>query len=68
MSLHANPIRQARRERNWTLEDLAAKLGVTSGQMSRIERNGTTNLEHALTLAKELNLPIQTFRAKVAVQ
>lgn len=68
MSVSANPIRQARKERNWTLDDLAARLKISSGQMSRIERNGTTSLEHALTLSEALGLPVQTFRARDAVQ
>lgn len=56
-----NPRRIARKKRNMTLQDLAAEIGVTVGQMSRIERQGTTSLPHALKLAETLRLPVDVF-------
>lgn len=56
-----NPRRIARKKRNMTLQDLAVEIGVTVGQMSRIERQGTTFLPHALKLAETLRLPVDVF-------
>lgn len=43
------------------LRTLAERIGVTEGQLSRIERGGTTSLETALRLATATGLPIEAF-------
>lgn len=61
MDQSQNPRRIARKKRDMTLQDLAGEIGVTVGQMSRIERQGTTYLPHALKLAETLRLPVDAF-------
>lgn len=46
------PLRAFRKSQALTLDQLAPRLGVTAGQLSRIEREGTTSLEMALKLAE----------------
>lgn len=45
------PLRAYRKANEKTLGDIAAAVGVTESQMSRIEREGTTVLKVALKLA-----------------
>lgn len=45
------------------LRTLAEQIGVTEGQMSRIEREGTTSLPHAMKLSEITGLPVETFAA-----
>lgn len=52
----ATPLRKARQKCKMPLHELAAELGVTVGQMSRIERFGTKSLPHALVLAEKFKL------------
>lgn len=60
------PLRKFRKDRNWTLRDLADQVGVTEGQMSRIEREGTTSLDMALKLSNVTGLPPQHFKRELA--
>lgn len=46
------PLRIFRRSRKETLEALAAKLGITAGQLSRIERGKSTSLETAMAIKR----------------
>lgn len=50
------------------LKALAAQVGISEGQLSRIERQGTDSLEMAMKLAEITNLPVETFakRAEAA--
>jgi transcriptional regulator with XRE-family HTH domain len=43
------------------LRELAAKIGVTEGQLSRIEREGTDSLPMAIKLAEITGLPVESF-------
>jgi transcriptional regulator with XRE-family HTH domain len=54
----ATPLRQARQKRKLSLQVIADELGVTVGQMSRIERFGTKSLPHAMHLAEKFRLKI----------
>lgn len=60
----ARPLKTFRKTRGWTLKVLGDAIGVTEGQMSRIEREGTTSLPHALKLAELTKLPVETFAPK----
>lgn len=57
------PLRAFRKSRaeKMTLRDLAEKVGVTEGQLSRIERDGTESLPMALKLAEITGLPVESF-------
>lgn len=52
------PLRRARQKRKLSLQVVADELGVTVGQMSRIERFGTKSLPHAMILAEKFRLKI----------
>lgn len=56
-----SPLRKYRRAISATQEQLAGKIGVTPGQVSRIEREGTTSLPMALKLADVTGLPPAAF-------
>lgn len=58
------PLKAFRKARGLRLKDLGQAIGVTEGQMSRIEREGTVSLPHALKLAEMTGLPIETFAPK----
>lgn len=60
------PLRIARKRRNLSLQDMAAQLGVSIGQMSRIERYGTNDLTHALRLSELLEMHPGAFVRKEA--
>lgn len=54
-------LREFRKSKGWTLDDLAEKVELSAGQLSRIEREGTTSLPTAMKLAKLTELPVETF-------
>ena len=59
-----NNIRSFRQSRNWTLAQLASKIGIQEGPLGRIERGG--NLPSAMViynLAQTLNIPIDALFA-----
>lgn len=56
-----NPRRLARKRKKLTLQQLADEIGVSLGQMSRIERFGTPSLVHAAKLADRLRLNVRQF-------
>jgi len=45
-------LRERRKAMNLTLEALAEKLGITAGQLSRIERGKATSLDTALAIKR----------------
>jgi transcriptional regulator with XRE-family HTH domain len=55
------PLRAYRRNKKMTLREFAVQAGVSEGQLSRIEREGTTSLERALDLARITALPPESF-------
>lgn len=55
------PLRRFRKAKALTLEALSAQAGMTPGQLSRIERHGTTSLPTAIKLAELTGLPVQVF-------
>jgi len=67
MTVPANtPLKAFRRNNGLKLRDLAEQIGVTEGQMSRIERNGTNSLSTALRIANVTGLPVAALEAKRA--
>lgn len=58
------PLRLARKRRGLSLQDMASQLGVSLGQMSRIERYGTTYLPHAVKLGEMLEMHPAAFGKK----
>lgn len=58
------PLRKFRRDRKLTLRDFAKQVGVSEGQLSRIEREGTTSLGRALSLAEKTGLAAEVFLRK----
>lgn len=61
MSDVTNPLKAFRKRKKLPLQFFAEQLGVTVGQMSRIEREGTASLDHALKLQELTRLPVKTF-------
>jgi transcriptional regulator with XRE-family HTH domain len=59
MEKQASPLREYRKRASLTLADLAAKVGVTVGQLSRIERNGQASLSTALAIQSETGVPVE---------
>lgn len=55
--------RRARKLKDLTLRELAAEIGVSVPQMSRIEQGGTSNARHAVALAGRLELPVEAMIA-----
>jgi transcriptional regulator with XRE-family HTH domain len=53
------PLRAARKRKKLSLQALATELGVSLGQMSRIERYGTKSLPHALYLSERLRVSVK---------
>jgi transcriptional regulator with XRE-family HTH domain len=53
--------RMRRKQRDMTLADLAKRVGLSTGQVSRIEREGTSSLPVAIKLSEALNLPVESF-------
>lgn len=47
-----SPLRERRKAMNMTLEEMAEKLGITAGQLSRVERGKSTSLETALAIRR----------------
>jgi transcriptional regulator with XRE-family HTH domain len=50
-------LRQYRKRKGLTLADLAPKIGVTEGQLSRIETTGKASLKTALAIQEETGVP-----------
>ena len=61
-----SPLRAFRRRKGKTLRDMAADLGISEGQLSRIETSGTTSLERAVSLSKATGLPVDAFMRSAA--
>ena len=59
-------LRTRRKELGLTLAQLAAKVGVSEGQLSRIERDGTSSLDRALKVARETGVPVEELIRKPA--
>ena len=55
-----HPIRLYRRQNGLTLEVLAERVGVTHGQLSRIERGMTPSLATAMRLAEATSISVET--------
>lgn len=56
-----HPVRQLRKERNWTVEQLSKRSGVSVGAIKRTEagtRGWKTNRETATALAKALGVTV----------
>lgn len=54
-------IRTVRTYRNMTLDDLAKRISAGSTALSRIENGGTLTVEVLASIAKALNVPVETF-------
>lgn len=63
-----SPLRAFRQSQQprMPLRTLAERIGVSEGQLSRIERGGTTSLDMALKLASETGLPVEAFTRQSA--
>lgn len=61
MNAPLTPLRKFRKDQGKTLDDLAPEVGVTAGQLSRIERQGTESLTTALKLSEVTGLPVEAF-------
>lgn len=57
----ATTIRDIRKARKLTLKAVATHVGITEGQASRIEREGTGSFSTALKLAELLQVPVELF-------
>jgi transcriptional regulator with XRE-family HTH domain len=56
-------VRELRRERHWTQAELAAKLDLSQGRYSEIERGkGSFTAEQFLSILKIFNAPLSDFR------
>lgn len=53
------PLRQFRRREKLTLKQLSEQVGVTEGQLSRIEREGRTSFSTARKLAEATGLSLE---------
>lgn len=51
-------LRTRRKELGLTLAQLAAKVGVSEGQLSRIERGGKPSLSSALAIERETGISV----------
>lgn len=60
------PLRAFRKAQAKTLKELADIVGVSEGQLSRIEREGTESLPMAMRLSEITNLPVETFAKRQA--
>jgi transcriptional regulator with XRE-family HTH domain len=67
MDRTASPLRAYRKAQKLTLGVLSEPVGVTPGQLSRIERFGTTSLPTALKLAEITGLPVADFAPRETV-
>ena len=56
------PLRAYRKANGKTLSEIAEGLGLSEGQLSRIERFGTTQLDVALKLAALTKSPAASFQ------
>lgn len=65
MDAQLSPLRKFRRATGKSMDELAAEVGVSPSQMSRIERNGTHSLPVALRLADITGLPVKSFAPAV---
>lgn len=54
-------LKKYRKENRLTLADVAVKVDVTEGHLSRVERSGTDMLPLAMKLAEVTGLPIEAF-------
>lgn len=55
------PLRAYRTREKITLGTVAARIGVSESQLSRIEREGTAKLKIALALADMTKAPVADF-------
>lgn len=53
-----NALRNRRKELGLTLAQLAAKVGVSEGQLSRIERGGKPSLSSAVAIERETGVTV----------
>lgn len=58
-----NALRNRRKELGLTLAQLAAKVGVSEGQLSRIERGGKPSLSSAIAIERETGVSVATLVA-----
>ena len=65
-SVSMTPLREYRKTHGLTLTELAPRIGVTDGQLSRIEREGTTMLDIALKLSELTKHPPAAFQKREA--
>ena len=61
ISIMDSRLRAFRHQRKLTLGVMAKQLGITPGQLSRIEREGTTSFPRAIALADMTGLPVGAF-------
>lgn len=54
-------LKKYRKDNRLTLADVAVKVDVTEGHLSRVERSGTDMLPLAMKLAEVTGLPVEAF-------
>lgn len=55
----SNSLRDIRKARRLTLKQVAEKVGISEGQASRIEREGTGSMVTAMKYAEVLQVPVE---------